>query len=341
MLLSRDPLWISWGPDLTFLYNDACAVRVLGNRHPAALGRSTPDVWGALWPAILANGLRTDAGGWDRAVPVERTIGGQSEELHLNFSCTPLHAHGAAAGSLWVVTDHTLTVLAQRRAHELHGDQAQPDEVLASLAHELRTPLNAILAWSQLLSAGVDAAEQQRGLTAIARSARTQVRLLDDMFHTAHAVDAASHAALQTAQAGSPGSETDPPGPDVNLSDVSVLVVDDDDVARGWTSRTLEQAGASVCGAASASDGLNCACSGRVDLIVSDITMPGMDGYEFMRSLRAARNGRDRVPAIALTSLTTSRDRQRAYKAGFQLHLAKPVEMEELVLAAANLTGRI
>jgi CheY-like chemotaxis protein len=77
-------------------------------------------------------------------------------------------------------------------------------------------------------------------------------------------------------------------------------------------------------------------------VIVSDIGMPEMDGYKLMRQVRrlpAAEGGR--LPAIALTAFARSEDRTRAMMAGFQMHIAKPIEPQELVATVANLAGRI
>jgi CheY-like chemotaxis protein len=79
----------------------------------------------------------------------------------------------------------------------------------------------------------------------------------------------------------------------------------------------------------------------RPHVLVSDIGMPGMDGYELLRRVRAlgeARGGR--LPAIALTAFARSEDRTRALRAGFQVHVSKPVEPSELVATVASIVGR-
>ena len=77
------------------------------------------------------------------------------------------------------------------------------------------------------------------------------------------------------------------------------------------------------------------------DVIISDIGMAEEDGYELMRKVRALPPEQGGlVPAIALTGYATRKDRERALAAGYQLHLAKPVEPADLVAAIANLVGR-
>ena len=75
------------------------------------------------------------------------------------------------------------------------------------------------------------------------------------------------------------------------------------------------------------------------DVFVSDIGMPAMDGYQFMRSMRAAEP-RVASPRLALTAFARAEDRKRAMLAGYQAHLAKPFDMAELVIVVAGLANR-
>jgi len=77
-----------------------------------------------------------------------------------------------------------------------------------------------------------------------------------------------------------------------------------------------------------------------VDAILSDISLPGEDGYSFIRKVRQMKSPAARVPAIALTALARSEDRRRALLAGFHSHVAKPVDPAELIAVVASLTGR-
>ena len=74
------------------------------------------------------------------------------------------------------------------------------------------------------------------------------------------------------------------------------------------------------------------------NVVLSDIGMPGHDGYELIAALRALPGGR-KVPAVALTALARSEDRTRALRAGFQMHVAKPVDSDELIAVVKNLAS--
>lgn len=114
-------------------------------------------------------------------------------------------------------------------------------------------------------------------------------------------------------------------GRPVELQGLRILVVEDDEDALGMFGRLLGSAGAIVTTAASSQQALACAAPDRFDLIVSDIAMPGMDGYTLLAHLR--ENGLRDVPAIALTGFARTDDRKRALAAGFDEHLGKPFQL--------------
>jgi CheY-like chemotaxis protein len=126
------------------------------------------------------------------------------------------------------------------------------------------------------------------------------------------------------------------------LDGVRVLVVDDERDARELLTAILTQSGASVTAAAGASEALKQLPLAQPDLLVSDIEMADEDGYSLIRRVRALeeKSRGPRIPAIALTAHARSSDRLRALSEGFQMHMPKPVEPAELVLAIANLTHR-
>jgi CheY-like chemotaxis protein len=126
----------------------------------------------------------------------------------------------------------------------------------------------------------------------------------------------------------------------VDLDGVRVLVVDDERDSLELVRRLLRDCKAEVMLASSADDGLRLVSENSPDVIVSDIGMPGKDGLEMMREVRARSDQRARTPAIALTAFARSEDRTRAMLAGYQVHLSKPVEPQELLAAVANLAGR-
>jgi len=126
-----------------------------------------------------------------------------------------------------------------------------------------------------------------------------------------------------------------------SLAGALVLMVDDEMDAREALCRALEVAGAEVLAVGSTDEAMAAMQQRRPDVLVSDIGMPGRDGYELVRCMRALPRDRDgRVPAIALTAYASSEDRDRALRAGFDLHLAKPVESAELIAAVARLVPR-
>ena len=129
---------------------------------------------------------------------------------------------------------------------------------------------------------------------------------------------------------------------EADLRGIKVLVVDDQEEARELIRRLLEDCGATVVTAGSAAEALALVERERPDLLVSDIGMPEADGFELLRRVRALGAERGgRMPAIALTAFARSEDRTRALRAGFLVHVAKPVDPAELVATVATVTGRV
>ena len=125
------------------------------------------------------------------------------------------------------------------------------------------------------------------------------------------------------------------------LDGLEVLVLDDEPDARDVVQRLLEDAGARARIASSAGEAIQLLEQGFVpDIILSDIGMPDQDGYDFMQQVRRMDSEVAEVPAAALTALARLEDRKRALMAGYQTHLAKPVDPAELVAMVASLTGR-
>jgi PAS domain S-box-containing protein len=126
------------------------------------------------------------------------------------------------------------------------------------------------------------------------------------------------------------------------LANLQLLVVDDDDDTREFLIALLEDEGAMVRSAASVATALAALESYWPDLLLSDIGMPEADGYELIRRVRemeVLRGGK--MPAIALTAYAREEERQQALEAGFQMHLSKPVDINKLIVAIANLTGML
>jgi len=118
-------------------------------------------------------------------------------------------------------------------------------------------------------------------------------------------------------------------------------VVDDEEDARDLIRKLLQDAGARVDVAASAEAALGLLQGASYDVLISDIGMPGEDGYALMRRLRAlGAIDAGQPPALALTAYAAPEDRQRALDAGFEVHLVKPVDPAALLASVARLAAR-
>ncbi|MBV8453341.1 MAG: response regulator, partial [Deltaproteobacteria bacterium] len=134
-----------------------------------------------------------------------------------------------------------------------------------------------------------------------------------------------------------PSAETGP-----SLMNLRVLVVDDEAGAREVTSTILTHALAEVRTAESASEALQIMNQWQPDVLVADIGMPNVDGYEFIRQVRA-RSPQEggAVPAAALTAYARTQDRMRVLSEGYQMHVPKPIQPAELVMVVASLAKRL
>ncbi len=127
-----------------------------------------------------------------------------------------------------------------------------------------------------------------------------------------------------------------------SLAGLRVLLVDDEPDAREVLTAILNEAGAEVITAAGAHAGLELITRWKPDVLISDIGMPGEDGYDLIRKVRALSPDQGgRVPAIALTAFARTQDRLRVLSAGYQTHVPKPVEPVELATVVASLTRRL
>ena len=121
------------------------------------------------------------------------------------------------------------------------------------------------------------------------------------------------------------------------LAGIRVLVVEDDSDTRDLLEEALATAGAMVRTAGSAETALTVLAGADLDIIVSDIGMPGVDGYELMRRIRRLPGERGAIPSIAVTAYARPGDREDALEAGFHAHLTKPVDIDELLRTIASL----
>ena len=214
----------------------------------------------------------------------------------------------------------------QAREDIQHANQSR-DELLSKLSHELRTPLNAILGWAVMMNSGaLDEAARTRAASTIERNARNQLHLIEDLLDAPTTAEAARRLGMD--------------GEAMNLAPLQglrVLLVDDQPDTVDVFVPTLTRRGAEVRIAASADEAMAIFAEWRPGVLVSDIAMPGEDGYALLRRVRAlpADQGGE-VPAVALTASGGARERKRALSAGFHSHVPKPVDRIELALTIAN-----
>jgi PAS domain S-box-containing protein len=143
-----------------------------------------------------------------------------------------------------------------------------------------------------------------------------------------------------------PAEGLEPAGPaapaPVRLDGLAVLLVEDHADSRETIALTLETLGAGVTAVPAVADALVVLRDRTVDILVSDLGMPGADGFDLIRRIRwqEDRSGRGRLPAIALTAYASAEDRERALAAGYDAHVAKPVDADELGAALTRLLPR-
>ncbi len=147
VLASRFPMWMGWGPELTFFYNDAYRRDTLGVKHPWALGRPAREVWAEIWPDLeprVAAVMESGSATWDQALLLYLQRSGYREETYHTFSYSPVPGpDGAPEGLLCVVTEETGRVIGERRmttlrqlASELSGTRTEA-EVFAAVRSRL------------------------------------------------------------------------------------------------------------------------------------------------------------------------------------------------------------
>src|SRR3954451_24134358 len=119
VLGSRFSMWMAWGPELTFFYNDAYAADTLASKHPWALGRPAAEVWAEIWDDIgprIEKVMATGTATWDEGLRLFLQRSGYREETYHTFSYSPLRDEaGETAGMLCVVVEETDRVLGERR----------------------------------------------------------------------------------------------------------------------------------------------------------------------------------------------------------------------------------
>jgi PAS domain S-box-containing protein len=128
----------------------------------------------------------------------------------------------------------------------------------------------------------------------------------------------------------------------ITLDGLRILVVEDEPDTRDFLKRLLEGHGAEVTAVPSAKEGVQCFHSDRPDMLISDVGLPEVDGYQLVQQIRESDGDHGGgVPAIALTAYARAEDRMRALRAGYQVHIAKPVEPAELLAAISSFAALI
>jgi CheY-like chemotaxis protein len=119
------------------------------------------------------------------------------------------------------------------------------------------------------------------------------------------------------------------------LSGIRILAVDDEPDILELIAFVLQDVGAEVKAVTAATAALDCVTQFKPDILISDIAMPGGNGYELVQQIKSYPEGR--IPAIALTAYASTTYEERSLQAGFQRHLTKPVEPGDLIAAILNL----
>jgi CheY-like chemotaxis protein len=230
----------------------------------------------------------------------------------------------------------------RERTEELNAANRSNAEFIAVLSHELRTPLNAISGWAELLkNPALSEDDRLKGAEVISRNAKVQAQLISD-FLDVHRIET-ERLDPEATPAGPPVAANEREAGDASdsLRGLKVLVVDDDADAHEPIRRVLEDYGAEVVSVRSVTAALEALPQHLPDVLVSDINMPGRDGYELIRAVRALpRHRGGATPAIALTGFGTAEERARALNAGYMNHFAKPIEATVLVAVVAGLGAR-
>lgn len=120
---------------------------------------------------------------------------------------------------------------------------------------------------------------------------------------------------------------------------VRILLVEDDDPTRRMLQEFCTLSGATVKACASAREALDEIVAFEPDVVISDIGMPDMDGFQFVREMRKLPGYFSNVPAVALTAFAGADDQDRAFEAGFDMHLQKPIDLKQLVVCVQSLLG--
>ena len=218
--------------------------------------------------------------------------------------------------------------------------QSTPVPDRARIVHDLRSTGGIILTWCHLMRrGGISQAQLAHGTTVMEQAVRRLVSLVERLVARSPAASGSTTSASLPAT-GAAAEESTAPST-IDLHGVRILIVDDDADAREAMRMMLALHGADVSTAVSAIDAFDVLQQGRPDVLISDIVMPDADGYALLRRVRAPDTGdRGLIPAIAVTGRGREADRTRAFAAGYQCQLTKPIVPDELIAAVHGLLAR-
>lgn len=125
-----------------------------------------------------------------------------------------------------------------------------------------------------------------------------------------------------------------------NLSGSQVLIVDDNDDSLELLTFILEECQVEIIKAKSVAEAMDCLARSRPNLLISDVSMPGEDGYVLIEKVKQLTTAQGwQLPVIALTAFATEAEQQRLLAAGFQMHLVKPIDPNEVIAVVMEVMG--